>query len=404
MASSVPRRVALFLAGVQFFFALTWVIYVIYLPQLAAQAGLPKAAVLWLLMLDQLIFVVVDFAMGVAADRAARQVRRIGPAILAVTMVSCVAFLLLPVVAPQGSVALFVAVTVLWSVTSSVLRAPPLTLVGRHAAKPLQPGLVAWSMLGLGVAAACAPYLGGVLAGIDPRVPFVTSSLALAFATLGIVAAERALLRSAASPKTAAVTPATTDSPRVPGPGFVGAALLVALAFQVHVFLNSGPLYLRQATPQELPMLLPVFWIGFNLAMWPASLAVKRFGALSVMTACGVVAALAALLAQHMPTLPALVAVQLVAGAAWGGLLVSAFASALALGQPGRVGWFSGALSSVLALAALARMGALAAGWAQTPQAAPMLSWTPVLGWLLGAALLATLWALRPAKTPAAPG
>jgi len=59
-AASVPRRVGLSIAVVQFFFALTWTVYVIYLPQLAAQVGIPKSAVIWLLMLDQLVFLVAD--------------------------------------------------------------------------------------------------------------------------------------------------------------------------------------------------------------------------------------------------------------------------------------------------------------------------------------------------------
>ena len=49
--------------------------------------------------------------------------------------------------------------TLLWTATSSALRAPPLNLIGRHAAKPAQPGLVALAMLGLGLAAAVAPWL-----------------------------------------------------------------------------------------------------------------------------------------------------------------------------------------------------------------------------------------------------
>lgn len=40
-----------------------------------------------------------------------------------------------------------------------------------------------------------------------------------------------------------------------------------------------------------LPVLLPVFWAGFNLALMPASLAVKRLGALPVMAGGVLVAA-----------------------------------------------------------------------------------------------------------------
>jgi hypothetical protein len=75
--------------------------------------------------------------------------------------------------------------TLIWAVTSSALRAPPLSLVGKHAARPAQPVLVALSLLGLGVANAMSPYLGLTLRGVDPRIPFLLSSVALALVTLG---------------------------------------------------------------------------------------------------------------------------------------------------------------------------------------------------------------------------
>src|SRR4051812_15739650 len=79
MASKLPRRLAIALAVVQFFFALSWTTYVVFLPALAAQVGIPASAVVFVLMLDQLVFVVSDYAMGVAADRASRLLGRIGP-------------------------------------------------------------------------------------------------------------------------------------------------------------------------------------------------------------------------------------------------------------------------------------------------------------------------------------
>ena len=51
-----------------------------------------------------------------------------------------------------------------------------------------------------------------------------------------------------------------------------------------------------------------------------------------------------------------LIAVQCVAGAAWAGVIASAFAWALAVGGAGQAGAFAGAISSVLALATLLRM------------------------------------------------
>jgi len=384
-------RAGLYLAVIQFFFALSWTVYVIFLPQLAAQVGIPRRAVIYVLMLDQLIFVLADYAMGVASDRAARVVGRLGRAVLGITVLSCVAFLALPFAAPSGSAPLFLGIVVLWSVTSSALRAPPLTLVGRHAAKPQQPWLVALSMLGLGLASALAPYLSIALRDLDPRGPFVLSSLALALATWGIVAAERGL---AARPAPAAgAAPAASDAPRgaVATAGFLFAAVLAAGAFQVHSFVNSTPLYLRLADAQRLQWLAPLFWVGFNLALLPASWAARHFGGWRVMAAAGLAGAVASMLAQQVASLHQLIALQLLAGAAWACLVMSAFSAALALGHTGREGRLVGALSSVLALAALGRMAVLALEWQKDPAAQHALAWWPVLGWLLAAVLLMLL-------------
>lgn len=381
--------VGIYLAVVRFFFALCWTVYVAYLPQLAAQVGIAKSAVIWVLMLDQLIFVLSDYAFGVASDRAAKVVGRIGRWVVAVTLLSCAAFLALPLVAPSGSAAGFLALVVLWSVTSSALRAPPLALVGRHAAKPQLPWLVALSVLGLGVANAIAPYLTLQLREVDPRGPFLLASVALALVTWGIVAAERALLREGAQKAPAAAQPACL--PAIPG--FLIAAVLAAAAFQVHGFVNSTPLYLRFASADRLAWLAPVFWVGFNLAMLPAGALTRRFGGWRVMVAGAAAAGFATWAARHAPTLQALIAAQAVAGAAWGCVLMGAFATALALGHVGREGQLGGALSSVLALAALLRTAVLAAEWHKAPGLQPALAWAPAAGWLAAAFVL--WWATR---------
>lgn len=410
MSPSVPRRVGFYIAVVQFFFALTWTVYVIYLPQLAAQVGIPKSAVIWLLMLDQLVFLVADYACGVASDRMANLNGRFGPAVLAATAVSCLAFLLLPFVAPGGSSVLFVAITVVWAITSSALRAPPLNLIGRYAPKPSQPPLVALSMLGLGLAAAVSPYLGVALRELDPRWPFALSSLALALSTLGIVAAERALQRAAPAaaeparaPPPQSVCPAVTVSTRLPWIPCLMAAVLAALAFQVHVFLNSTPLYLRYVRAADLQHLAPVFWVGFNLGLWPASLATKRHGGIAVMGSTGLLAAMAAALALLSGNLGLLLAAQLLTGLAWAGVLMSAFSTALLFGHTGREGQSSGTLSSVLALATLLRMAALAAGANALPREGGLrqaLDWAPVALWLIAGALLLAFWSSRQRAAP----
>ena len=139
LSTPIPHKVGITLAAIQLFFTLTWTVYVIFLPQLAAQVGLAKGMVLVILMLDQLIFLLADTAMGVMADKSVRVFGRLGRWIVIVTLVSCLAFLLLPLLAAKGPAVqgLFLACTVAWSLTSSALRAPPLVLLGKYAALPL---------------------------------------------------------------------------------------------------------------------------------------------------------------------------------------------------------------------------------------------------------------------------
>jgi Major Facilitator Superfamily len=390
-----PRRagIGLYFGVVQFFFAATWVVYVIYLPQLAAQAGIGKGAVATILMADQLIFVFADFATGVAADKVARVIGRLGLVALAATLLSCAAFFALPLVAPAGAPAAFIAVTALWAVTSSALRAPPLALIGKHAAKPDQPVLIALSVLGLGVASALAPFLALTLRGVDPRLPFALASAALAAVTLGLITAERRLARTAPD------LPGTTDRAEVSRPARAPTALvlvtvaLAALAFQVHVFIDSSPLYLRHAAAIELPLLAPVFWVGFNLALLPFSLAARRWPAARVLVAATVLAAAAAAATRVAPGLSSLVAAQCITGAGWAGAVVAAFAWATS--RKARAGALAGALSSLLALATLIRMGSVAAGWPQAADLQQTVAWWPAVGWIAASALLFAGWRWR---------
>ena len=388
MTASVPHRVGLYLAVVQFFFTITWTVYVIFLPRLAAEAGIPKQTVIFILMMDQLIFACMDLAMGVMADRVSRVVGRLGYIVLGVTLLSCLAFLLLPLAAPSGAAWLFIALTVLWSASSSVLRAPPLMMLGKYAARPALPWLSALSLFGLGAAGAVSPYLTVALRDADPRMPFALSSIALALATLGVVWVER---RLAANPAPAATPSVAAAKPVHPLFWFLFGVVLLAIGFQVHFAMNSAPLYLRFAKPADLEYLMPVFWIGFNLLMLPATLATQRYGGLAVMGAGGVAGALAVYLAAGAGSLNVLIAMQFIAGGAWGCVLMSAVAAALVIGHTGREGKVTGTLFSLLALATFARMAVVAAQLNKDPGFAALLGWMPVALWALAGALLLLL-------------
>ena len=114
--------------------------------------------------------------------------------------------------------------------------------------------------------------------------------------------------------------------------------MLLALGYQLHFSINSGPFYLRFAKPADLEWLMPVFWIGFNIAMFPASAVVKRRGGVIVMGVAGLLGAFAVLGAELAGNLNTLIAAQFIAGAAWGCMLMSAISAALAIGETGAEG------------------------------------------------------------------
>ena len=393
-STTSANRTGVYLAILQLVFTLGWTTYVIYLPKLAADVGIAPSAVILILMLDQAIFTVTDTAMGMAADRISRLVGRLGVFVGAVTAISCAAFVALPFVAGTGpgARAWFIALIVVWAITSSALRAPPLTLLGKYSAKPQVPFLSALAMLGYGLAGAVSPYLGVVLRDRDARLPFVISSVVLLITALALSRVERGLAHGASVPdRPAEVAKPLGKVPMV----FIGSMIILALGYQLHFSINSAPFFLRFAKAADLQWLLPVFWIGFNIAMFPASVVTKRRGGLIVMGAAGLLGALAVLGAELAGNLNMLIAAQFVAGAAWGCMLMSAISAALAIGDSGAEGKVVGLVFSALALGTFARMAAVAGGLQRLPEYAPLLHWAPVACWSVAGAGLLVIAASR---------
>jgi MFS family permease len=388
------NRTGVYLAVLQLVFTLGWTTYVIYLPQLAAKVGLAPTTVILVLMMDQAIFTITDTVMGIAADRIAPFVGRLGVFVGGLTALSCAAFLALPFVAGTGPAAQgwFIALIVIWAITSSALRAPPLTLLGKHRAKPSIPFLAALAMLGYGLAGAVSPYLGVLLRDQDARLPFVISSVVLLLTALGLSRIERGI----AGESSLAARPRLPAKPLGKASMiFIASMVLLALGYQLHFSINSGPFYLRFAKPADLEWLMPVFWIGFNIAMFPASVVVRRRGGVIVMGIAGLLGALAVLGAELAGNLNTLIAAQFVAGAAWGCMLMSAISAALAIGETGAEGKVLGLVFSALALATFARMAAVAGGLQKLPEYAPLLHWAPVACWSVAGAGLLVLAAFR---------
>src|ERR1041385_7542230 len=244
-------------------------------------------------------------------------------------------------------------------------------------------------MLGYGLAGAVPPYLGVVLRDQDPRWPFVISSVVLFITALALSKVERDV-RQEAEAEPAPAKPLGT----VPV-AFIAAMVILALGYQLHFAINSGPFFLRFAKPADLQWLLPVFWIGFNIAMFPASIVVKHRGGLIVMGAAGLLGALAVVGAEIAGNLHYLIAAQFLAGAAWGCMLMSAVSAALAIGETGAEGKVTGLVFSALALATFARMSAVAGGLQKLPEYAPLLQWAPVACWSVAGAGLLVIAASR---------
>ena len=273
---------------------------------------------------------------------------------------------------------------IVWSITSSALRAPPLKLLGRYTPPDQQPWVGSLFLLGIGIASALAPFLAGWITAYDPRIMFAASAGSVVAVTLSIIWAEKTLARSEPSgrPAGGGIRSAATLG------YFLAAVLLLAIGFQVHSYINAQPLFLRFSRPADLPPLLSLFWIGFSLLMLPASLLTKRFGGFAIMASGALVGAASAWAAAHATDVFWLGVAQFVSGGAWSAVMMSAVTAALAIGHNGSEGKVVGAMYSLMAMAAMARIVFVAAHGEQVPALAAALPWLPGLSWLAAALIL----------------
>jgi hypothetical protein len=237
-------------------------------------------------------------------------------------------------------------------------------------------------MLGYGIAGAAAPYLALTLREIDPRWPFAIASVAVVLATVSLTYVERKLPSQSAQSAPPEPSKQGDISPLIFAVGLV----VLALGYQMHFAVNSAPLF-RQFS-ERIDLYMPLFWVGFNVAMFPATLLVKRWGGFAVMGVFGVIGALAIAAAEAASALNLLVAAQLAAGAAWGCILMSAFCAAFDAAKHDTEGRWVGILFSALAFATFLRIGAIAAGLQRDPQWTGVLQWAPTMCWLISGLLL----------------
>ncbi|QYY29075.1 MFS transporter [Cupriavidus pinatubonensis] len=389
---------ALALFSVQFMLAVTWTLYTAFLPALAAQAGLPAAQVAWILLMDQAIFVVMDSLLGIAADRVADALHRVGTWILAASVVSAVAFALL---AKSASPQMMLFLTVCWAATSSALRAPPMVIIARRLRESAPRFLVGCSMLGVGVASALAPLLTAWMRGQAPALPFLLASLGLLAAVLALQWVE-----AHAGPLPVAASATVRAGGMAMAWLLLAAVFLLAFGFQVHSSVNSAPAYLRFVKPGELVRVMPAFWIGFAMGvLLPARLPRGRFLHHGALTAAATLGALVLAGIAHAPSLTVLLAAQCAVGLLWGVVFCAAAGAAIDAGHVGREGRLTGILFALAALAACVRIAMVASGVARQPALAGLLPWLPSIAWGTAGVLLAAfvlrnmaVLAARPAR------
>ncbi len=395
-------RTGLYLALVQLLFTVTWTIYVAFLPQLAQAAGIPKTQVLWILMLDQAIFIAMDFALGIGADKVSAAMKRISAPMIAITVVSAAAFILLPLAG--ASAALLLTLTVVWAVTSSALRAPPMAMFSKYLRAEAAPRFVFLSLLGIGIAGAIAPWLTGQLRGTSPVLPFVLAGVGLIAAVLAMGWCERrlaagaatgssagtsAVVASGAGASSAAAVPQVAARPAGAGTtALFAAVLLLALGFQVHAFINAAPAYLRFAKAPDLEWLMGLFWVGFTVCVMVPGMGVfERARPAQMLIAGTALGALAFTALPQAGSLAAAIAAQVAAGAAWGLITGYALTAALDAGRTGREGRFAGLVFALLAGAALTRFLIVLTGVHTSADFKPLIAWLPAVAWA-GALLL----------------
>jgi MFS family permease len=381
--NKVMKGSGLALASVQFFFTLGWTVYATYLPELLKGAGIALTWLPWLLMADQLIFATMDIAFGVMADRVADGYRKLAHLLLWLTTVSAGAFLLLPLLASISS-GLLLVVLIIWVVSASVVRAPTMVLLSKRAKAAQQGRLVAGYAFGMALASALSPFLGLMLKGADPRLPFAISALTL-------LAAVFVLLRFSGS------QPAETESdapPPLPFNAYLPLLLVLGLAtfaFQLHAFVNAGPLYLAHVAKESLPWLMPLLWLGFSAALLGVGRLIKRFGALSVAATGLLLTAIASYASVTVNTLEALIFFQVLAGAGWALAFSGLMERAAADGTRGAEGVFMGSFFAITALGSFARIGFAT----QYLPAMKDIQFTLPAALLLAAGAIALVYALR---------
>lgn len=359
----VPITAALTL--LQLLLVWTWTLYAAFLPQLLASAGLDKSWVPLILLVDQVLFLVLDPLMGFFTDLVGPWLRRLGPVLLLVSLLSAGCFAILPLVSGLGSLALLVPLFC-WAASSTALRAPMMVLLHRHVPQPRAPGPLVLALVGMGIGSALSPSLTTALADWKPLIPFLLASASTVAGVLVLLVAEALAPPADTSPRGA------WTLPRLLILGLLVFGLgLATTAMQLHTGLRQGAILKAGLRAGLLPWVQPLFGIGMAGAMvlWRPLLGGlfpwvgMALGAL----AFGLSAGLSAVSSLEA----VLVGTTLLSGAAWGGLFSSGIGAALSTAPERRAGLALGLFFSTLAAGSVIRLtGVTTTLWAAMPPVA----------------------------------
>ncbi len=430
--SAALRKTALWVLIVQCLLALSWTMYVLFLPGMLSDAGIAKRWLVYVLIGDQIVFAACDWAAGVYADRIATVWKRLGRVMLATTMLSSAALLAMPWIAKGGSAVLLLGVIFVWAATSSALRAPVFSLLGRiqedahedtredaqqdarevrrkAGSRATRAGMVSMALVGISLAGAVGPYLTMLLKAVDNRLPIAVSAVALALAGLWATRAEALL------PPLSDVTDHARASARSPTRAqsllrrrrawsLAGTVLVAAFGTQLVTAIVAQPLY-RPFVGADAVLWVAWFWVGFGLGLIPGARIAASTRSLVGAAIAIAIAWIAFAIGASSASFAVLVAGTAIAGAGWGVFSTVVFSSAVSL-SGGRAsvrgaGTASGMVFSAIAIATLLRMVCTATGFAKTPT----IVWLPEIAWAFASVLLIvvarTVWRDQAEASPA---
>jgi len=370
MVAAGTLKTTVWIGVVQAVLVLTWTVYALFLPVLATHAGIPAHWVIWILVADQALFVITDWASGVFADRLVAAAGRLGLAISVSALVSAGMLVSMPTLASAGYRDLLLGVIGVWAALSSFLRAPVFSLLGRMGGASRKSGSVSLALLGVSLAGAIGPLVTASLQKFDPRWSLGAASLALVVAGAFAMRIER---QKAAASIGAAFT---AWRPLLP---LAAAAFLTAMGMQLLTSFGAAG---APAGSVAREFWVPLFWIGFSLGLIPAARVGASDRGLRWSGAALALGALAVAAQRLGAAPPLLIGLQLVAGAAWAIVLTGLIAAALARGRANGPGSSLGVILSAISLAAMTRLLIVALGL----RAQLDVGWATAAAWALAAA------------------